>query len=430
MTDLPTIGFAGMTHLGIVSSVAAAERGFQVVCFDADPALITRLQSGDFPVHEPDLKDAGSRNAKRLRYTSSLEDLRGISLCFIASDVPTDDAGRSDLEPVRGLISKVDSALSNEATMVVLSQVSPGFTRSLSRSLDRRFYQVETLVFGQALGRAISPERFIVGCAKPEKALPLAYARYLQAFGCKVLQMGYESAELAKIAINLFLVSSVSTTNTVAEICERIGADWSEIAPALRLDRRIGPYAYLAPGLGIAGGNLERDLAAVIALGEREETDVGVVKAWVSNSHRRRDWAFHILADLMQGREQGLSIGLLGLAYKQDTSSTKNSPALALLAALPDSCTIRAFDPMVKADPAWHKGLQQVDDAMGVCLGADALVIMTPWPEFSNLAPRDIAESLNGRVVIDPYGVLDSHECLTLKLSYFRLGSGQKGRVE
>ena len=100
--------------------------------------------------------------------------------------------------------------------------------------------------------------------------------------------MRFESAELCKIAINCCLVSSISVANTLAELCEGIGADWSEIVPALKLDRRIGAYAYLAPGLGIAGGNLERDLATVVRLADGIGSDAGVVKAWVANSRHRK----------------------------------------------------------------------------------------------------------------------------------------------
>ena len=115
-------------------------------------------------------------------------------------------------------------------------------------------------MFGRAVERATKPERFIVGSPDPGSALPPALDTYLRSFGCPILPMRLESAELAKISINCCLVASVSVTNTLAELCERIGADWSEIAPALRLDKRIGPFAYLSPGLGLAGGNLEREI--------------------------------------------------------------------------------------------------------------------------------------------------------------------------
>ena len=165
-----------------------------------------------------------------------------------------------------------------DAVMVVLSQVPPGYTRALGVLPPQRlYYQVETLVFGQAVERATKPERTIVGCADPAAPLNPRFRAVLDAFGCPILPMRYESAELAKISINCCLVASVTVGNTLAELCEQIGADWSEIAPALKLDRRIGPYAYLTPGLGIAGGNLERDLATVQRLSDAHGTEAGLI---------------------------------------------------------------------------------------------------------------------------------------------------------
>src|SRR5207253_4271520 len=132
-------------------------------------------------------------------------------------------------------------------------QVPPGFTRALAVPPDRLYYQVETLVFGRAVERAMRPERFIVGCANPQQSLPPAFLAFLKAFNCPILTMRYESAELAKISINCYLVAAVSAANMLAEASEAIGADWAEIAPALRLDRRIGEHAYLNAGLGLAG---------------------------------------------------------------------------------------------------------------------------------------------------------------------------------
>jgi UDPglucose 6-dehydrogenase len=418
------VGFAGMTHLGINSAVAAAERGFSVTCFDPDVPLVAALSQGRFPIHEPDLEALAAKKQAKLRFTADARALKELDLCYVAPDVPTDDRGRSDLGPITGLIAAVDGALRPDACIVVLSQVPPGFTRGLARPAARRFYQVETLIFGQAVQRALNPERFIVGCSDPQLPLPASYKAFLDAFGCPVLPMRYESAELAKIAINMFLVSSVSTTNTLAELCERIGADWSEIAPALKLDRRIGTHAYLAPGLGIAGGNLERDLATVIRLGKRESTDTGLVKAWIANSRYRRDWALRMLQEKVLKANPNARVAVLGLAYKQDTASTKNSPSLALLAQLPASCSVRAYDPMVKVDPTWHPAITQAADALDACRGADALAVMTPWPEFGKLDVKAIAAALRGKMAIDPYGILNRLDCRTAGLTSYRLGHG------
>src|SRR5207237_2951892 len=243
---------------------ATAAKGFEVLGFDPSTDLCDELNQGKFPVTEPGLAGLFQSHRSRIRFTSSAAELAECGLVFVSLDVPTDQANRSDLAPLQKLIDSVAGHIAQDATVVILCQVPPGFTRSLKVSLAgqrigwRWFYQVETLIFGNAVERALHPERFIIGCDDPKAALPGPYAAWLKAFGCPLLPMRYESAELAKIAINLFLVSSVSTTNTLAELCEEIGADWSEIAPALRLDKRIGPHAYLTPGLGIAGGNLER----------------------------------------------------------------------------------------------------------------------------------------------------------------------------
>ena len=196
------------------------------------------------------------------------------------------------------------------------------------------YYQVETLVFGQAVERATKPERTIVGCADPAAPLDPRFRAVLDAFGCPILPMRYESAELAKISINCCLVASVTVGNTSAELCEQIGADWSEIAPALKLDRRIGPYAYLTPGLGIAGGNLERDLATVQRLSDAHGTEAGLISAWLRNSRHRRDWPLRQLHERVLSRVGEPVIGVLGVTYKENTHSIKNSPAVALIKEL------------------------------------------------------------------------------------------------
>lgn len=417
----PTIGFAGLTHLGLVSGAGAAEKGFEVVGYDPDGARVDGLRRGRLPVAEPGLDDLVARNRARLRFTDSAAELAGCDLVFIAEDVPTDDRGESDLAPIRSLIDRVSGAMRPGALLVVLCQVPPGFTRSLNRDAARTFYLVETLTFGQAVARTLRPERLIVGLADPARPLPAALRGYLESYGCPILPMRYESAELAKISINMFLVSSVTTANVLAELCETVGADWREIAPALRLDKRIGPDAYLAPGLGIAGGNLERDLATAVALGDANGTDVEVVRAWQSNSRYRKDWVLRKLPPELLSRRPPPRIAVLGLAYKKDTDSTKNSPALAVLAAL-RPFPIAAYDPAVAADPSWHPRLTRAGSALDACAGADAVLVMTPWDEFAKMDIRLLAKTMAGNVVLDPYGVLDGAGAVRAGLRYHRLG--------
>ena len=420
----PRIGFAGMTHLGINSAAATAERGFMAICYDTDEIVIARLAVSDPPVTEPKLEDYLARNRDRMVFTGSTADLSDCEVVYIAADVPTDDAGKSDLADIESLIDRVGAQLGPGAVMVVLCQVPPGFTRALSIPKERLYYQVETLIFGGAIERAMYPERFIVGCANPADALPPAYAALLEAFDCPILTMRYESAELAKISINCCLVSAISVANTLAELCERIGADWSEIAPALKLDRRIGEYAYLSPGLGIAGGNLERDLATVQRLAAANETHHDVVDAWLANSRNRRMWAYRMLEEHILNKQDNPQIAVLGLAYKQDTDSIKNSPSLALIERL-HGRRVRVYDPVVPATAA--PGTEAADDVSAAIDGADVLVVMTPWAVFRALSADDLSNAMAGRCVIDPYRVLDGRALASAGFKYLTLGVAAPG---
>ena len=417
----PVIGFAGMTHLGLVSGVAAAEKGFRVVCFDPDAARIAALAQRKFPVSEPQLDELAEKNAGRITFTAEAAALAECNLVYVAPDVPTDDDGGSDLGPINLLLEQVLGATRIDTVHVVLSQVPPGFTRGKQRAGRILYYQVETLIFGRAIERALFPERYIVGCAKPSQPLPAAYAEFLSVHGCPILPMRFESAELAKISINMCLVAQVSVANTLAELCENIGADWSEIAPALKLDRRIGQYAYLAPGLGIAGGNLERDLATVCSFADRHGTDAGVVRAWIANSRHRRDWPLRMLSREVLAKIDDPVIAVLGLAYKQDTHSTRNSPSIALLEQL-KKFSVRVFDPLVAASAAPNPRCYGAASELDACAGADALVVMTPWKQFSKLDPISIAQRLRGKLVLDPYAALNAADCRAAGLEYLTLG--------
>lgn len=423
------IGFIGLSHLGLNYSLATAAKGFDTVCFDPDAALAARCTAGDFPIEEPGFKELFVAHRARLHYTADASRLAACDLVFYALDIRTNDKNESDTGPLTKLIHNTAPALAAGATVVLLSQVSPGYTRQLIADLAKRSevkartfcYQVETLIFGAAVRRAMEPERYIVGSADPAAPLPAHFAEWHAAFKCPVLVMRFESAELAKIAINFFLVSSVTTTNTLAEVCEAIGADWSEIAPALRLDKRIGPHAYLEPGLGIAGGNLERDLVTVRVLAACHGTDDRIVAAWQANSDYRRDWVLRRVHRELLDRVRDPLVAVWGIAYKQDTHSIKNSPSVDLLRALA-GVRIRVHDPAAKLPAGECPHVTVVDDPLAALAGADALLIMTPWKLYAGFTAADLIARLKGRLVIDPHTVLDEKTCRAAGLDYHRLG--------
>jgi UDPglucose 6-dehydrogenase len=417
----PVIGFVGMTHLGLNSCIAAAEKGFELIGFDPSTQLINEINSGNFPVSEPQLVELAQKNKSHLRFTSDVNELKKCDVVYVAPDVSTNDQGESDLTTITALLDLALESTRADCVIVVLSQVPPGFTRGKLKAGRSIYYQVETLIFGQAIHRALYPERYIIGCENPEAPISRPFAQFLEAHSCPILPMRFESAELAKISINMCLVASVSTANTLAELCEKIGADWLEIVPALKLDRRIGQYSYLSPGLGISGGNLERDLATVCYLGDKNNTDVGVVRSWIRNSQHRKDWPLQKIEERLSSISKSPVIAILGLSYKEDTHSIKNSPAISLIKNL-QANKIRVYDPVVSSSEVIHPDCFGASSAIEACDGADILVIMTPWKEFFDLSLKDIATSLSGNLVIDPYGVLKKSALHEANVEYLTLG--------
>ena len=417
------IGFAGLTHLGLNSAVSCAYRGFKTIGYHDDPNLVEKLNNGLPNILEPQLSELMAESKDRLNFSSDISCLHDCDLVYIAVDVPTNDTGESNLSSVENIISKTCAAMNENAILVILCQVHPGFTRKLNWPKERLYYQVETLIFGCAMDRAINPERYIIGCNNPEKALLPVMSDLLGAFNCPILLMKYESAELAKISINMFLVASVSTSNTLAELCEKIGADWFEIVPALRLDKRIGQYAYLTPGLGISGGNLERDLKTILNFSKKFDTDAGVVSAWIENSLYRKKWALHKLQQLVLSVNKKPLIGLLGLTYKENTHSIKNSPSIELLMNL-KNCNVRAFDPSLPQHLP-DLGIKLVDSKEEVLDKADVLIIMTPWEQFRELSIHEIVNRMTGRIIIDPFRLLNGRELMIKGFTYASLGQSE-----
>ena len=416
----PVIGFAGLTHLGLNTAAASAAHGFKVIGFHDDMELVNQLSRGNPHILEPGLTALLIEQQANINFSADSKSLAKCDIVYIAVDVPTDDQGASDLTPIHKMIKTATDAMQAKALLVILCQVPPGFSRQVDWPAEQLYYQVETLVFGRAIERALYPERFILGCADPGQMLNEKLNTYLKAFDCPLLPMRYESAELAKISINMCLVAAVSTANTLAEICEHIGADWSEIVPALKLDKRIGQHSYLSPGLGISGGNLERDLATVLHYAEKYNTDGGVVASWVHNSRYRKEWAWNTFKNLGLDRNPEKRIAVLGLTYKENTHSLKNSPSLVFLSHLTDREVI-AFDPAA-ATEATPSHVQRANSAIEAVKGADILAILTPWLEFREITPEILTQNMKGRIVFDPYRMLDYQQVKAVGLDYFTLG--------
>lgn len=424
-------GFLGLSHLGIVMSAAWASRVGPALAVDPDARTTERLRARDLPIHEPGLPELIDDSADCLRYSSDLAELAECPFVVITRDVPTDDDNRADLAPVRDLVRAALPHLRQEVTLALMSQVPPGFTRQLASEIrlarpDLRFqlfYWVETLIFGDAVRRGLEPERFILGCERPEIGLPELLREGLEAFDCPVLPMSYESAELTKMAINLYLVGSVTYANMLADLCEAVGADWSEMVPALKLDRRIGPAAYLRPSLGVAGGNLERDLITLKRLGCAHHAETPYLDALIQSNEHRFQWVERQLDCHVYSRISQPRLAIWGLTYKKDTCSTKNSPALRLIDSARRRAWIQGWDPVIGPNDLQCpiELAASRDDAL---FEADALIIMADWDAFSVVDFDTLRARMRRPVIIDCAGALAHRRPEMTGIDYVTMGVG------
>jgi UDPglucose 6-dehydrogenase len=421
-------GFLGLSHLGVVSSIGWASFGEAVVAVDLDRVPVERLQRGELPVHEPGLDTLFKRSRPSMTFTADPGALERCPLVIVARDVPTDAANASDPTAVLDLVDAALPHLPADVTLAVMSQVPPGFTRRLVARIRARrpelhfelYYWVETLVFGNAVERYLRPERLILGCADPGAPVPPRLDAALRRFGCPILPMRYESAELAKTAINLYLCAGVTYANTLADLCESVGADWPEMLPALRLDKRIGPAAYLRPGLGIAGGNLERDMVTLRDLCRANEVDGAFIETMVDYNARRHWWVHRKLEEHVFPTTPSPTIAVWGLAYKKNTRSTKNSMALRVIGELAGRADVRAWDPAVGASdvslPA--KVVAHRDEALAA---ADCLLILADWDDFAVPRPEAL-RTMRRPLIIDCVGVVDTARADLGGVQYLAMG--------
>jgi len=405
-TKALTVGFFGLSHLGIVSAISLGSKSIKTIGIDQDSQLVDDLNRRKWPIQEPDLDTVYVAAKDFVNFSASLDSLGKCDIIYISRDVPTDHAGRSDLSGIENLIQQASQRISRDSILVILCQVPPGFSRRMLQYHPNIYYQVETLIFGRAFVRANLPERIIVGAMHPNQPISKKYQEVLDRFACPILIMDYESAEFTKICINAFLAASVTTTNSLNTISNMLGANWGDIKRALQLDKRIGTYAYLQPGLGISGGNIERDLQTLNDLVQLYGLNESLFETFLNNSSHQKNWIFETITAEILNKNLQAKIGILGLAYKENTNSTKNSMALEVIRKFRHQIS-GYYDPIAEL-PEGMETVRVFSTSHDCIANSDAIVVMTPWKEFSDLDFAQIqASKMEGFVIIDPYATLN-----------------------
>ena len=333
------IGFIGLSHLGFTYSLAAAKKGFKVTAFDFDQNIIFNLNNNILHIDEPESKFIIKNFKKNINYTSNLSDISQCDIVFFSYDTPTNHRLESDLKSIKTKIKNSLKEINKKSYFIILSQVIPGFTEKINFNKKNLLYQVETLIFGKAIKRALYPERIILGYSI--KKIPYKLRYFFNKFSKNIIITDYSTAELSKLSINLYLSSTLATTNTINELSRKLNTNWSDLKSILSLDKRIGKYAYLTPGLGLSGGNIERDHLNFINLSNRNNTNASLIKILIKNSKKHKIQFLNLLREKIKNHTTLL---IYGLTYKENTHSTKNSIALDIIEKFRDKLDIIYYD--------------------------------------------------------------------------------------
>ncbi len=422
------IAVIGTGYVGLVTAAGFAELGNEVWCVDIDADKVARLNAGEIPIYEPGLAESLAANRERLHFSTELAPaLEHARLLFVAVGTPPTYSGDADLSAVHAVVDAMPA--SDRHALVMKSTVPVGTGAAIKRAFAQRgkegFRYVscpEFLKEGTALADFRAPDRVVVG--DDGDWAGQAVADLYAPLGSTLVRTDIASAEMVKLASNAFLATKISFINEIANVCEETGADVLEVARGMGLDQRIGS-AFLRPGIGYGGSCFPKDVSALKQLAGNSGYHFQLLTAVIEvNELQKR----RVISKLQKHLDTlvGATVALLGLAFKPDTDDMREASSLVLAARLQaDGASVRAYDPIAEQEARrLMPGVDFAAGALEAVQGADAVVLVTEWPEFRTLDWGEVAQRMRGRLVIDGRNVLDAAALAAAGLTYEGIGRG------
>jgi UDPglucose 6-dehydrogenase len=422
----------GTGYVGLVTGTCFAEVGHRVICVDNDAAKVQTLQAGGIPIYEPDLEELVRKNtaAGRLSFsTSTAEGVESSDVIFIAVPTPPQEDGSVDLSFIEKVARDIAAAMTSYKIVVDKSTVPVKTGEKVSETIKRyckakvEFDVVSNPEFlreGFAVEDLMRPDRIVIG-AKNQRPVP-ALTEVYTPFKAPLIVTDINSAELIKHASNSFLALKISYINAISVMCEATGANVQEVAHGMGMDDRIG-RRFLNASLGFGGSCFPKDLSAFIKIAEQVGYDFGLLKEVQNiNAEQMNRFLKKITDTLWVLKDK--RIGVLGLAFKQNTDDIRMSPAIELCQRLQkEGASLVAYDPkaMDKAR-AVLKNVTFVDDMNLVADGCDAIVVATEWDEFKKLDLERVRKGLTHPIMFDGRNLFDPAEMERLGFIYKSVG--------
>jgi len=426
MSQREPIAVIGAGYVGLVTAAGFAELGSDVWCVDIDADRIARLQAGEVPIHEPGLGEVLEEVGDRLHFSTDLGPaVEHARLLFVAVGTPATYSGDADLTSVYEVVEAVPR--SDRHALVMKSTVPCGTGEAIKRHLasqgkgDIAYASCpEFLKEGTALADFRKPDRVVVG--DDGNWAGDAVVDLYAAFDSPLVRTDISSAEMIKLASNAFLATKISFINEIANVCEETGADVLEVARGMGLDDRIGP-AFLRAGIGYGGSCFTKDVSALKQLAGNTGYHFQLLNSVIEVNELQKRRVTNKLAHHLGGLV-GKSIAMLGVAFKPDTDDMRGASSLVLAARLQaEGAHVRAYDPVAETEA--RPLMPQVEfasSALEAVSGADAVVLVTEWPEFLQLDWAKVADAMAGELVVDGRNVLDPQALAAAGLTYEGIG--------
>lgn len=427
----------GIWHLGIINAVGFAEKGYRVIGLEFDASHVKNLANGIPPLFEPGVERLLRKHigSGRLVFSSHPQDCRAADYVVIAYDSPVNEEDEVDITPVAQAAVAIAPYLRSNTPVVITSQVPLGTSEVIEATIQAGrhdwksgvVYTPENLKLGTAIDRFLNPDMLVLGTHNVA-AKRAALALY-KPFRTKKLWTDLRTAEMVKHALNAYLATSISFINEIAHLADKLQADAVTVGQALKLDKRIGKRAPLAPGLGFSGGTLARDMKQLQVFARNLHYDAKLLTAVTAVNETTFDQIVMKLQQVL-GPLAEKNIGLLGLTYKPGTSTMRRSPALVMMQKLAGAqAHCFGYDPM--ADQAemdqYQKLITRVDTVEDLAKRSDVLVLVTEWPQFQKLPYDVMAEQMRQPTIIDTKNFLDPTALTTAGFRY--LGFGRHGTI-
>lgn len=416
------IGVIGVGWVGLVTAACFAEVGHRVIARDILAEKVEALSRGEITIHEPGLEELLKRNAERLTFTTEMSELlEGARLLFVCVDTPPTRSGDADLSRVRSVVEGLPAE--SEHVLVMKSTVPAGTGESIRRDRPGLAYVScpEFLKEGSAVEDFLHPDRVVIGADPGDEAAGDAVAALYEPLG-EIVRTDVASAEMIKLASNAFLATKISFVNEIANVCEEVGADVSEVARGMGLDQRIGP-SFLRAGIGYGGSCFPKDVSALKMLAGNSGYHFQLLGAVIEVNELQKRRVVQKLQKHL-GSLVGKRVALLGLAFKPHTDDMREASSLVLAARLEgEGAEVVAYDPVASdAARGLFDGVEFHDSALATLEGADAAILVTEWPEFAELDWAAAAEKMARPLLIDGRNFLDASQLRGAGFEYEGIG--------